>query len=654
MNPLCRSSRPIRRGKKGVALVATLAILALLAVLLVTFTSLVTSDRQATHGYSAGIAASQVARSGLDAVVSQLRAEIADAGTPARMQVVTNASLPASASYPVYQPQSFAGIGPERMSVAGTNPDLAAIVKVSRPGAKFYTTAAAAGSNYASSVPTTSNSVNGRSVTLARWNKPMLVPSSATNAFPVPNWIFLGRSGPSVPAAGAMGDAKQVLGRYAYVVYDVSGLLDVNVAGYPAGAAASAGNKGLLPWADLTQLTNAITQADVDALVAWRNAATAPTYAAYVTNGWATNGFARIAPGDTTFVGRQDLLRFASQSSAKDWQAALPYLTTFSREVNGPVWAPAANAPYGAPYDYLAHQRDTAPATKTVPNSYGNVATASTVYNNNVFILAPRIQTAYPNALGIVRNAGEPLVKYRFPLDKLALLEATTNAASWAANRAEIQKYFGLDYSTTDSNGLFRHWSYPAPGYTNNGVTNRILTLNEVAKLRRDPNFFELLQAGILSGSLGKGGRGDYSGSFVANPSTTDPDLNLGYQVIRIGANLADQWDADSCPTTITFDGNNFYGIEDLPYVSKVFFKDYSTLSPAATSGTTTPLIYFELWNPHQNRNAPAASRPVNFRLAPYAGDSYLPVIGTLLPSGSSTYTAYWQTSGQVFFSALQ
>ena len=643
-----------RPGREGVALISTLAILSLVAVLLVTFTSVVTSDRQATHSYGAGMAATEVARSGLDAIVSQLRAEIADAGNAARMQVVTNALVPASASYPVYRPLTVAGLGPERMSILPASSDLLDIVKVSKPGAKFYTTAAVSGTNYASSVLTTSNSPNGRSVSLARWNLPVLVPTSATNLFPVPSWIFLGRSGPTVPASGAMGNSKEILGRYAYVVYDVSGLLDVNVAGYPKAALDSAGHKGLLPWADLTQLTNAITQADVEALVAWRNAATASSYASHVTNGWATNGFTRVSPGDTAFVGRQDLLQFASQSSAKDWKAALPYLTTFSREINGPVWGPATNAPAGAPYDYVAHQYDGAPTTKTVANSYGNVTTPSTVYNNNVFILGPTVQTTYTNAFGIVRKAGEPLVKYRFPLDKLALLEATTNAATWTANKTEIQKYFGLDYVTTGidpSTGLFRHWSYPTSNaaYGSGGGTTRILTLNEVAKLRRDPNFFELLQAGMLTGSLGKGGRGDYSGSFVTTPSTTDPDLNLGYQVMRIGANLADQWDADSCPTTITFDGNNFYGIEDLPYVSKVFFKSYSTLSASATSGAVTPLVYFELWNPHQDRSASSASRPTNFRLAPYGGDSYFPEISALITTPTS-YTAYWQTSSQTTF----
>jgi len=39
------------------------------------------------------------------------------------------------------------------------------------------------------------------------------------------------------------------VGRYAYTLYDTSGLLDINVAGYTGSAPRG---QGPLPWADLT------------------------------------------------------------------------------------------------------------------------------------------------------------------------------------------------------------------------------------------------------------------------------------------------------------------------------------------------------------------------------------------------------------------
>ncbi|HEY8967195.1 MAG TPA: hypothetical protein VIM58_12155 [Candidatus Methylacidiphilales bacterium] len=608
---------PVRM-RHGFALVSTLGFLTLLTIVLITFVSVVAGDQKSTNNYVKGIQADTIAHSGLDQILCQIESEITDTNGGRAVRLV-NASVPASSAYPVYRPLVAKGAAPERMANLPADPDLLNIVKASLPGAPFYTTPNAAGTNLASSVLTTSNSLNGRSVGLRRWDFPQLVPARATNRFPIPAWVYVGKNGPMVLAA-----KEPVLGRYAYVVYDTSGLLDITVAGRPTSVATA--NRGILPWADLTQLTNALSQDDVDALVKWRNAASAANYAAYVTN-WSTNGFLRTASGDTTFLNRQELLKFASRSGNGDWAAVLPYLTTFSRELNGPVWGPPADAPYGAPYDYTTHQYQATTVTHSVPVTTPLGGTV-TVYNNNVFLLNPRIAADYTNNFGILRRAGEPLVKYRFPLDKLGLLESATNAAAWNQNKAEIQKYFGLDYVTSGNDpsaDLYHHWSYPTanPAYNYGGVANRILTLDEVAKLKRDPNFFELLQAGILSGSLGRDGRGD----TALRPAGVDPDANIGYQLIRIGANIIDQWSSNNCPTTITFDGSDFYGVKDLPYISKCFYKcsgdphSGDASPPATTAQTDHPMIYFELWNPHAATANSGLNRPTNFRLIPSPDD---------------------------------
>ena len=111
----------------------------------------------------------------------------------------------------------------------------------------------------------TDASSNGRSVTLPRWNKHYLIPKLNTGddltdpvaSFVAPDWVMLtGEEGAAVlstPKTDSNGNAVTPLGRYAYGVYDESGLLDLNVAGYPTGTTPiQSGRKGSSAFADLT------------------------------------------------------------------------------------------------------------------------------------------------------------------------------------------------------------------------------------------------------------------------------------------------------------------------------------------------------------------------------------------------------------------
>jgi len=635
-------SPPVRR---GIALVATLAILSLLSALLVTFVMLTGQDRAATHNYSQGMIANQIALSGLDQVVSQLQSEIADPKYSA---------LNGTGSNTLYVPTNTFPDLPQRMVA----PTLFPILTMS--GTNVYANA----TNFATpSCVTTNASLNGRSIPIQRWAKPgfLTPPEAAAFSQAPPKWIVVTRSGPLALPAGAnpagsglvgaaASNTKEAVGRYAYVVYDTSGLLDVNVAGYPSGAAGSAAAKGVLPWADLTQLTAAITAKDVDALVQWRNVAaqgTGAAYGGYVTN-WATNGFTRVAPGDTAFLTRQELIAYA-QTRRPALTNALPYLTTFSREFNGPVWGPATNFGVvgGTNYNYLDNQ------TKTTVSGSGN----SGGYNSNRLVYDVRVKTSFTRADGSPALVGEPLVKYRFPLGKLALLEKQGTVGLNSQDKADILKYFGLVLAS-DSAGLYRRWIYtnPAGSLTSPVAAAQILTLDQVAALSsaREPDFFELLKAGILSGSLGRMGAAVTLAGSGSNPVVSsffvagsgyynDFDSRQDFQLIRIGASIIDQWDADSYPTTITFkatlypggtsamgaatevEDTDFYGVEDLPYISKVFLR--ANAAPgniiAINGGGTTALappydvyMYYEVWNPHQN-TASSTAYPAALQISP-------------------------------------
>ncbi len=604
--------RPAQR-QRSFALIATLALLALLTIVLVAFVTMVSRDRSATQNYSQGIRAEQIALGGMDQVVSQLQQEIAD---PSVSTINSNGGT--NVFMPLTNAPSVNAM-PQRMVSAGLIP----IVTMS--GTNVYTNAVnlAAVGNL-----TTNPSLNSRKITIARWTEPNLLLPTASNNFAAstpPAWIIVTRNGPEGFPAGttpqsaglitsSLNNPTGAIGRYAYVVYDTSGLIDANVAGYPSTYANNAAGKGALPWADLTQLPG-ITSADVQNLVNWRNPATFANYATNVMNA-TTNGFMQVANGDTTFLSRQELIKWTQQPGNSDWQQALPYLTTFSRELNGPTWGPTTNM---------------VGATNAMFNYHANSTTAGV---QNPLIFNPRVQAPFVRNNGIEAVVGEPLVKYRFPLDKLSIFNKMATQSLTAQDITDLQRYFGVDVAA-DSSGYFRHLNYPTKSATYvHGVasgTSGIMMLDDVAKQNREPDFFELLQAGILQGSLGTSG---YSGQsarwdilnnshrlygITSTENIQDYDTKETFQILRIGANIIDQWHADNYPTTITFTptgsptSESVYGICDLPYINQVWLKVYG---PAENTAVAPSLyFYFQLWNPHQPSTY--TTGPTGFRISP-------------------------------------
>ena len=105
-----------------------------------------------------------------------------------------------------------------------------------------------------------------------------------------------------------------------------------------------------------------------------------------------------------------------------------------------------------------------------------------------------------------------------------------------------------------------------------NTAASRILRLDEVAAAAREPDFFELLQAGILSGSLGQNTGGGVTGGNVF------PDVHMSnstHHILSIGAAIIDQADPDSIPMRIQFNPSGTlwtaYGVENLPYITQMY-----------------------------------------------------------------------------------
>jgi len=321
-----------------------------------------------------------------------------------------------------------------------------------------------------------------------------------------------------------------------------------------------------------------------------------------------------VAPGDQAFMSRQDLISYVRANPGQVSTLALQYLGTFSRELNAPSVSPPGYPTGQDPS--LINQRVTQP-----------------------FARASDATTA---------NAGEPLIKYRFPLSRLSWIEHSGPREDRAAR---IYKYFGLTWSSS----IVDRWSgeHTSGWVYNHGSSNAILSLAEVADRGREPDFFELLQAGIRRGSLGRGA-GDSASLTMAL------DEWASGQIIQIGANLVDQYDADSYPTHISFSGVDFYGVENLPYLVQVYNTPYRFHGSSQPANRPNTGVWYqpEVWNPHA-KPAAAPSAPMQFRFivagAAFASLNYLidggktSAINHFSPDGYNANHIAFSTAGNQF-----
>ena len=422
----------------------------------------------------------------------------------------------------------------------------------------------------------------------------------------VPNWIYV------TPNGYTNAPSPDVIGRIAFNVYDVGGLLDANVAGFAPNQGTTtlppgADTKGPAVWADLRAIPGVNSNAFADSPTwppQWRltgdwktfatNSGSSLTY--YERTGWRdaylnANGI----NSDRMFASRQDLIRYAKAqtgtfTSSDGLIPALQYLTTFSRDLNAPSYRP-----------------DPARPKVQQPSASGG---------NDAHGLDPDIN---PPLLTAVNSSGDsPAITKRFPLSRLAMVATPVPPASPSGNASKILEYFGLTWDSADN-----QWTY------DHGNPGKIYRLNEVPS-GREPDFFELLKAAISVGSLGK----QFGIPFpAAYDSSSQPNSlsngffgSVNYQIVQIAANIIDQYDADSYPTRITFDGKEFYGVEDLPYIYKARTRDL-LIGKGMDFGFTIPatdpykaelkaiMVSPELWNPHKPSSPTPADHPKAFRI---------------------------------------
>lgn len=645
----------ISHRNRGVALVVVLAFVVLLTVMVVAFLSRSLSERQVSAS-SASITRTETFGLGaLDVLSGLLKQEIVDGSDP-----IT------SGGKTFYRPKSADGMRPSFSGVTVSGP--ANLLKVSAGGAPFYTGAGvAAGPTLASGVLTTdsSSSQSGRAISLARWNKALLLPKqnpasadlTPVASFPAPTWVYVSRDGsfPTTWNAGLInnpGNSGAVVGRFAYAIYDEGGVLDANVAGYPASISASGAEvrgKGATAWVDLADI--GLNGAAVANLISWRNAATGASASDFF-NAVTKNqrGFLTVnvlgSAADRVFASRQQLIQFLDPNGTDTAvQDALQYLGTFSREVAAPSWAPPTS-PISTNLDVFA------PTARVTADS-----TISSYYADG---------SAYSYKL----KAGDPITARRFNLHRIAWLGRA--GPQNGGNDANIQACFGLKW-----NGSADRWDYVGPN--GNLIQPFIATLSQVAQARREPNFFEMLKAAILSGSLGITCEpvNQVSGNQWPLPDArpynrTAKSYNGGAatysmqdsQIIQLGLNLIDQYDSDSYPTRLAF-GNyfDFAGIEALPYIYRVTLTPYRPKTNYGNEGLgdSNQRIYatwYEpvLWSPAKLAStAPPPDEPPRFRFTSvhdaYANLTPAPPSGSGIPSNIACVRTNPNANNRLIFS---
>lgn len=555
-------SRHVPR-QDGVALVLTLAFVVLLTFIIVAFFSRAVLDRRISGGSTAQVRAEMVAEGAMEMILTDLRREIA-----AGSEILEEGGV--TIFLPDYDDPST--MVPARALATGSQPARPLnLIKRSGHDVPFfsggaYDSATFSPSNFASDLATARlQDGEWRGISPQRWNAPRLMTNDELDAnFILPDWVYVSRSGPVRLTEVTPGSTNNepdnqayVVGRYAYTVYDVSGLLDINVAGNLLDEEENA-RRGRLHQARLAALRVNGEQviADPAALVGWRNPLTGADDAWQAGSGGLFDperDFIQVVAdagteqSDQAFLGRQDLIRYQQENPGVLLEDALPFLTVFTRELNAPSWRPDPDRPR---------------VDRPFPQGPDDLLN--------------------PSLFEIRDASGNLVVDRRFSLGDLDLLRQYEEGDLTVEDR--IFELFGLEPELVETGDQrYLRWNYRG------GSVNRIMALDEVADEGRAPDFFELLQAAILTGSLGA------ETSETSYLNSPEIDANIYYQVMRIGANIIDQFDNNNFPTAIVFNEVEFYGIENLPYISEVsqgIFRSGNDLQH---------WFIFEVWNPHQN-----------------------------------------------------
>ncbi len=585
--------------RPGISLVVVISLMGLLSVLAVSLLAMVTSNRQTNHLEAESRKSEMLARSAFNALLADLTDEMKSGSAS-----VTETKMKDGTLFRRYDCTGKpAGMTVTRAVKSQTFAETC-LVKQSASGVPFHSQGGQP-SQRASAESTTAG-IDPLSPSI--WAKPRLLPSSvALGTDTTPDWIYVSRDG-SNPVTykselkqreiSGEPNPKFVIGRYAYNLYDTSGLMDLNAAGHPAAQpeAGRVGAKGTLALADLTALTGMSAQGVSD-LSAWKHdwSGDATKLEDYLRlsegSGWKV-----LAANDNLFLSRQDLLHFARLRPEVLPDDVVPMLTHFSRDLDAPSFRPHPNRP--------------------------KVARKGEQGGNDAY---GQDDTLNPDLSAYDEKRDRQLLPRRFPLERLKWVATPGSGGPVSPEKAE--KYFGLK------------WNGTAWDYVHARPDGRMYTLQDIPE-GREANFFEILRASVLVGSLGRqfAARGwddlDQKLSMHQLPTAggiggIDASINLN--IMELGACLIDQYDSDSYPTDIVISGGSrpysVFGKEDVPYINRLSaipyrgkslrIKVYKKDGTAANTECYEAAMVLQpaLWRPHQV--VEDYNGPTNFRIRP-------------------------------------
>ncbi|MES2309509.1 MAG: hypothetical protein V4507_11700 [Verrucomicrobiota bacterium] len=629
------------KGLRGVALLMSLSFIVFLTLLMMAFFSRALLQRKISSASTNVTKTDMMARSCLDLIVGELKGEVYAGSTVYGRNGINDKTEPF-----LYLPTANTNILVQRSGVTSKSEDQINLVKVSG-SQPIYSINGQQGRITGSSVGTDQPSLNGKMTSKSQWqNGPFLVKEMEN----IPTWAILTRSGVKSQWEDDFSKKNSqtyAVGRFAYAIYDVSGLMDMNVAGYPKDLVTATGTvntkmlrqKGSLGWSSLDSLENGIFPMSLGAsqnLVKWRlkkTSSDAALYTNYIYGFGATNGFLKTIEGDNLLLGRREIIRMAKKEGFKE---ALPVLTTFTREKNAPSFTFPTKVPTGESSNYPVDGRL---AKNTATSEYPNKNWFGYRFTKNG--TSPEATTQ------VTWNPGDPLLLRRFSLDRLSWLTFKGPSASLSSEDplykaegtdANIRYYFGLTWDSSNA-----EWIYCG---SNGGTSAQaaIKTLSAIVSENREPNFFELLKAFIHTDVIGLDATGgDLTLNYIACQQRYLIDRQGDLQILKIGANIIDQADTDDYPTIISyrpsvsgFGGVDVKadGIENLPYISKLSFMPFNPNWPEDFLGAAVAPADFsnrkldvycipELSSPHQTNQVVSVSRPENIRLQ-YSGNNTL------------------------------
>lgn len=539
---IAAANRTAARVNGGAALLIVLGFIVLVTAVVVAFFARTSADRQLAHSSFANTAADVLARSALEVIIGDFKQEITNGGVPSELTIV-----------------------PQRNGASAGAPNLI------RCSVRNDSLASPAIGSRASAVNSTIDaSVNGRTISTARWNKHYLIPrlnagsaridSAPIASFESPDWVFVTRAGPTVLTA----PDSSTVGRYAFAVYDEGGLLDLNLAGFPSANStdpvylSTVGKKGTLAFADLT--ATELSFAAIDNLIGWRNYASANPSGDYSLTNPFTFGanpitFVRsvletgIAPGsdrtrdfgvvntpsgyseanprtDQAVINRMQLLELRRTLVAN--QDALQHIGTFSRETNRPTWSNAATQ-----------------------------------------------------------------LSRRFGLNRFDYL------LSPGANGTQIKQYFGLRYVAA-SPPTAEHWQYVGNGAV---LSSSLAPLTGTAQ---DPDLFRLLQYALPGASVGEilSIGASWIDQVDGNDETTwieyapvDPTLPT-QKAFGVDRNPSNEADAPPRPSTVLVINRSFRNVGELSYGYRNASTSLDFRSAGSTDAPLLDLFTYNVANP--------------------------------------------------------